>query len=126
VAVRFIFRAMAEERDRSAPREVLQQSQSKFLPVILDVAVSGVDPAPFVQFAHIATAILGPADFPGENSVPQFFARSEVSHPDVVTSLGEPRPRPRATRMRNPSRSGSIGVCTDFVRTIRYNDSVRR
>lgn len=64
MAVRFIFRAMTEERHGSAARKMLEQAKRKLLPTIFDVPVASINPPAFTQFLHITTAILRPADLP--------------------------------------------------------------
>ncbi len=64
MAMHLIFSAMTEESHRLVGREMLQKPQRKLLPVILDILVAGINPSPFPQFLHVATAILRPADLP--------------------------------------------------------------
>ena len=123
MTMRFLFRAMTEERHRPAAREMLQKSKGELLPVVLDILVAQVDRTAFAQLQQVAAAILRPTVLPGKKCVAQFFARSEIRHPDVVTILRQTTSA-RAARIRNPSRSRSIGVSTDFVRTIRYAECV--
>ena len=94
MAVHLIFRAMTKESHSTGLSEMLEQPQSELLSVIFDPPVSLVDRAAFEQFLQVTPAILRPGDLGRKNRVPQFFARAEIRHPDIVTILRQTAPAP--------------------------------
>ena len=96
----FVLGAVTEQRDRLLLSEVLEQSQSKLLPVILDPVIARIDAAGLEKFLPITAAIVAPRYFTGQDSVAQLFRRPDVGHPDI-----EPVRRQTATsspRCQNP------------------------
>src|SRR5436190_15795259 len=104
VAMLFLFRAMAQQRDPLLPGQVLEQSQGKLLAVVLDPFVSCIKAARFKQLLHVTPAVVRPRNPSRQNGVAQFLARAKVRHPDVKTirrqssspSPGRQNPQPVA------------------------------
>ena len=79
----FVLGAVTEQRDRLLLGKVLEQSQGKFLPMILDPLVARVHAAGFQKFLQITAAVLAPRYLAGQDGIAQLFARAEVRHPDI-------------------------------------------
>ena len=84
MAVRFIFGAMAQQRDRAVPSDRLQQPEGEFLTVILDRGIGAVQFIALKQFFAVAMAELLPFDPARLKVAQQTFARTKIGHPDIV------------------------------------------
>ena len=63
MAVRLILITMAKKGHIAARAKPLNQTQSEFLAVVLNVPISSVDAAAFFEFFPVAPAELAPTDF---------------------------------------------------------------
>jgi hypothetical protein len=87
MAVRFILGAVAEQSDGLSLGQIFEQTQGKFLPVILDCAIASVDRVTFKKLRPVTAAELRPPDLSRLKVAQEFLARPEIRHPDVVTVL---------------------------------------
>ena len=85
MAMPLFFRAVAEQRHGLLFRQVLQQSQGELLAVVLDSFIARIHAARLQQFSLITAAVFRPGNPAAKNRVAQFFARSQVRHPNVKT-----------------------------------------
>ena len=86
MTVRLVLIALAQERDRTALRQVLEEAQRELLAVILDRPVAAIDRATLEQFLAIAPGKLAPRDLVGLKSTQELLARAEIGHPHLVAS----------------------------------------
>ena len=82
--------ALTQERDGVALRQVLEETQGELLTVIFDRAVPAIDRTTLEQFLPIAPRKLAPGDLVGLESTQELLARTEIGHPHMVASLGQP------------------------------------
>ena len=88
VAMRFLFRAMAQQRHGRPFAQRLQKPEREFLAVIFDGCVASIHRVAFAQFFQVTTTELTPADRPRLEFSQQPFARAEVRHPDMISRRG--------------------------------------
>lgn len=92
MAMNLIFIAMAHQCDRTTFTEGLDQSQSKFLAVVLDYPISLVGRTAFHQFRSILPAKSGPGQFARCEGAKQLLTGTEVCHSDVAAGFGQTAP----------------------------------
>src|ERR1041384_2156149 len=109
VAMGFVFVAMAQQSHRLALGQLLEKSQGKLLPVVLDRPISLVNRSAFEQFLAVPAAELAPTHPARKHLVQRLLARSEVRHPHVVSGCGHP-----ATT--KPGREDSQSILARFNR----------
>ena len=85
--MRFVLGAMAQQRHSLALGKMLQEAQGKFLAVVFNSLIALIDRSVFAQFLAIPIAELRPADFSGNEFIPELLAWPQVGHPDIVTIL---------------------------------------
>jgi hypothetical protein len=88
VAMELILMTMAHDSNRPMLRELLQQTKSKFLAVILDVRASFVDRAPLKYLSPVPPLELRPAYGFLPEVLEEFLAGAEVRHPDMIPGFG--------------------------------------
>ena len=111
MAAALIFRAVAQERDSTLSRELLDQAERELLTMILDGGAPRVNRAVHEQFAPVLTEKPGPRDAAGLDVPQETFAWSQRRHPHVVAARWHPAPA--EPRGENPD---SIALAIDGAR----------
>ncbi len=100
MAMLLILGAMAEQRYRSALRQMLKEAQGEFLPVIPDSLIAEIDRPAFAQLLSVTVAVFRPGDLSCQEFIPKLLARPEIRHPDMVAIFRQAAAP--ASRGKNP------------------------
>ena len=77
--------AVAQQRDVTVARELLEKTQGELLSVILDAPTTGIDRAVHEHLRPVVGSEPGPGDSAGLTGSEKSLARSQRWHPHVVT-----------------------------------------
>ena len=89
--------------------QFLQKAQGEFLPMILDGPIAAIDTASFEQFLAITPSKFGPAHAAVLELPQQDFARTKVSHPDIIKVAGQATAAKAARQDSQPVVTGIDG-----------------